>query len=301
MTEEHMNIADYGLMIINQIDHKYDLNDPLSNIKALIYAGMIKYYGQEKENKIYIDFLKTSFVAIDKPIVEFLMDKYNLERESAHKIASHEPGTLLDAVIYKEDNITRIERTIYFERNLLDNPTTLIESLTHQMNHIINSTSNSITEAKKTRDKLSRMGISYDSYERGRKIKSLPLEEAINKLQTKEIIHEIKKINIENIKTESIKELLNDLINLPVKENKKTTTEQLAEEIYKIPELKKTLNKGRLSGHFKDFYEEINSRTKYIKYPIILSSFDNLESNDEEQASVCKENIKTLIKTYEEK
>ena len=201
------NCINYSRKLVKQIDHAKRVNDGLEDIKTLVFAAMVSYYGIEKLNEVYLAFLKTDFVKCDS-ISDTLESVYNFPKELALTASSECPGTFYDATAIKKidsDNY-RIKRKIYVSEEVPVN--ILVRNIAFQINRVINSIHNPVL--KKRKEFGSRMGVSFEFFE-SRCSESVALENAINKLQIAEIMDELQIFGLYHIEDDAVREICDQL------------------------------------------------------------------------------------------
>ena len=281
---------------IKQIDHVLGVDDGLTDVKAIAFAGLVNYYGEEHFNDIYMAFFKTKFVRTTGSINELLSD-FGIGLEDAEKYSKHAPYTFYMPVAKKDlkTNKYSIERTIYVSDYVeLDK---LVESIVHQMNHVVNSLYNPVVN-KRNSGLGARMGVSVDSFAT-RKCESLKLEEAYNKLQVKDIMDRIMTFSIFDITVLGIISVLDDVFhNTGFSEEKDDFMVEIIRPLYLDEDFNKTLVERRLNGRLAGIREEFDSKTEEGSYLQLVGLCDKLANNTHEED---KEEAKRLVKTYLEK
>lgn len=198
---------EHARLSLLQINHIMRVErDPFINVKTAVFAGMLAYYGQEYAEDIYMAFFKTKFIPCNQDMEQVIKEKYNLDSETIRKYVEHCPGTFYEAIAYynRKDRSFKISRNLYLDERFSE--AELIEGICHQMNHIINSINVPIFE--RARFLGARMGLAYD-YFFDRKNDDLDLEEAINKLQVKDIMEEMFDFTYYDVKDKKVLEVLN--------------------------------------------------------------------------------------------
>ena len=278
---------------IKQIDHALGVNDDLVDVKAIAFAGLVSYYGEEYFNDIYNAFLKTKFVRSSDSINELLVG-FGMSLEDALKYSEHCPFTFYMPVAKKDlkTNKYSIERTIYVSD--YNDHMILVESIVHQMNHVINSMNNPIVN-KRNCGLGSRMGISFDCFAT-RKCESLELEEAYNRLQVSDIMERIMTFSIFDISVLGVGSILDSIFhNIGFIEEKDDYMIEIIKPLYLDQEFNKTLVERRLSGRLAGIREEFDSKTSEGTYLEFVSLCDKLALNEQEND---KETAKRLVKMY---
>ena len=280
---------------IKQIEHVLGIDDGLTDIKTVVFAGLVSYYGEEHFNDIYSAFFKTKFVRCFGTINELLVG-FGINLEDALKYSEHSPYTFYMPVAKKnlKTNKYSIERSIYVSD--YDDTAKIVESIVHQMNHVVNSMYNPIVN-KKNSGLGSRMGVSVDSFAT-RKCESLNLEEAYNKLQVNDVMERIMTFSIFDITVPGVMSILDDIFhNIGFVEQEEDFIVEIIRPLYLDDTFNKTLVERRLNGKLSGIREEFDSKTEEGSYLQFVSICDKLANNIEEDKSEAKR----LVKTYLEK
>ena len=170
--EESVNyILNYSQMLINEMAKtKTERNDCYKTEQAIILAAMISYYGFENLDTVYKAFEKTYFsdeiIPMDSKNKNTLVEAY----------CSFDISSDLNNRYY-------IDRTINFGVKQL-NESQKVKSLTHEINHIVNSIIASI--CKRNGSLLFRSGMALHSLD-GMYSESVYFEEAVDESQAIEI------------------------------------------------------------------------------------------------------------------
>ena len=304
MTEEELNkFLGYCRECVKQTEHVTgsSTNEFLTDVKTVVFAGLVSYYGPDKFNDIYMAFLKTKFVVCDETISQLLMDKYNFDEKSVLKFSEHCPGVFYNAVAFKnqKSNKYQIKRTVYVSK-FMASSSVLIHSLIHQMNHILNSINNSIVN-KRNIGLGSRMGIAFDSFI-SRSCDSLGLEEAFNKLQSEEVMDRIIEFSFYNITISGVSNILNSIFHgVLFDENREDDLiTKIARPLYKDDEFNKVLVDRRFTGRLAGIREEFDSKVGEGSYAEFLSICDKL-SNPSDDVTKDSDDAKLLVKKYLDK
>lgn len=303
MNEKELNeFLSYCREMIKQIDHTLGVDDGLIAVKTIAFAGFVKYYGAEHFNDIYLAFLKTKFVKCNGSINEVLVNNYGISYEDSLKYSEHCPGVLYVPVAVKnlKTNKYSIKRTMYVDYSLTD-MTRLIESIVHQMNHVVNSIYNPIVN-KKLVGLGSRMGIAVDHFS-SRYCDLLDLEEVFSKLQSEEIMSRIIEFSFFDIAVPGVSEVLDDVFHNIGKmdESEDDYFTEIVRPLYQNAQFNQVLVDRRLSGKLTGIREEFDGRVGEGAYSQFLDICGKLsDSIDSISESSC-DDAKKLVKTYLEK
>lgn len=291
----------YSKEMIKQINHINGTSDELNDVLELAFAGMLEHYGIEALNEIYVAFLKVKFVISDSPISDLLMKKYNVSRKDADEVASHAPGTFYEVMghEYIDKNHRRkykFDRKVYVQNDGTYDKATLLRSVIHQVNHVLNSINNPVVSIQ---GKLAaRMGISLDVFSTRENI-HIKAEEAINAMQSDEIMNEIYEFLLVDIENEDIKRNLDEIISCPRKEIMDDEITEILRPLYEDDFFKSILVDKRISGRLNGIRSEFESYTDIGSYATFLTACGVVASTkDEEEKAKSKETAKQLVKKY---
>jgi hypothetical protein len=291
----------YSKQIIKQISHINGISDELSDVLELAFAGMLAHYGQEALNEIYVAFLKTKFVICNEPLDEFLMKKYNVSKSALSEVLSHAPGTFYEVTgnefIDKNHKRTyKFNRVLYVQNDEDVDKATLLRSVIHQVNHVLNSINNPVVSVQGRI--AARMGISLDVFA-SRENMHIKAEEAINAMQCEEIMNEIYEFLLVDIENEDIRRNLNEVASCPRHEVVDDSLTEILRPLYEDDFFKNILVDKRISGRLSGIRAEFESYTDVGSYGTLLTSCDVVAStNDEEEKVRCTETAKQLVKKY---
>ena len=289
------NCINYSRKLVRQIDHAKGVNDGLEDIKTLVFAAMVSYYGIERLNEVYLAFLKTDFIKCNS-ISDMLESNYNFSKELALTASSQCPGTFYDATALKKINTDnyRIKRKIYVSDEV---PVSiLVRNIAFQINRVINSVHNSIL--KKRKELGSRMGLSFE-YFNSRCSESVALENAINKLQIAEILDELQIFGLYHIEDEAVREICNQLFGEYVNEENDDLIVEIVKPLYQDELFKFILVDKRLNGDLVGIKNSFDFNSVPGGYSKFLTACEKLSRGNlsEEESILYKEEAKMLVKS----
>lgn len=291
---------DTCLQYVKQINHMNGIeNDNLLIYKAIVFAGMVAYYGEKHLDDIYKAFLDTKFICVDGSLRNLLSSETSYNREFIDAVLSHAEGSLYNVISYRDDDSSskmRFRREIYIEKDLLSRPYDVLDRLTHQMNHVINSQKNSVCSKQK---RLAvRMGICLD-YLDDRYNESIRLEEAFNDLQKQDILDEIIGFSFFEIKNPLFASILDSSV---VEESKGEKSHQFGVEeirpLYEQITFNSVLVERRLSGKLSGIRELFDSKTEKGAYNEFLDYFTLFAARPKSEENNSDEHVRQLVKTF---
>lgn len=288
---------DFARQSIKQINHVKGVeNDSFEDMKTLVFAGMLSYYGQEHIDDVYLAFLKTDFVECDLSINALISKMYNLSSADVNKLSSHCPGVFYDVIATKKEGSRhKFRRTVYISKDEVD-VATLLRSMTHQMNHVINSIHNPAV-LKGNMGLCSRMGISLDHFQTRTNF-YLSLEEAFNKLQERDIVDGILRFSCCDLNDAKISELLDNIgLSLKSVEDDNPIVE-IVKPLYDNEAFNYTLVDRRISGIIGGIGQEFDSKIGQGSYKSLLNLCGIVANSDVSESKGAIVQAKQLVKKY---
>lgn len=306
--DEVNKYLDYSKMMIRQINHIKG-SDDLVDLQAVVFAGMIAYYGIDYLDDIYMAFLKCNFVPVDEPLEKVIRDKYGLSTPAVSQIIKHCPGTFYDVVGQEFVNKKtrrrkyKFDRTIYVQDDGSIDSDDLIRSVTHQMNHVINSIHNPIVVTFGSGGLASRSGVSYELLA-SRSSEGYGLESSFNSLQTNEIVNEILGFSFFDIKDPDMKKILDDAFCAYDKKGGKDgeydELTEIVKPLYSSITFNPILVENRIAGSLKAIESEFDSKTEQGGYWMFRLLCDKVSDPRISPliSSENKEKAKCYVKQY---
>ncbi len=282
--------------MVEQLNHVKKEDDSLTDIKTLVFAILVTYYGSEHFDEVYMAFLKANFIEC-RDLVRYVSIKYSLPEDVVLKLVNHCPGT-----VYASDATNGLKKGHFkFTRNIYVSTSTpmpvLVNSVIHQMNHIISSLHQPVL--KKKGSYVARMGLCVEYFD-SRKTEVLGLEEAINGLQVVDMVRSTEKFADDLPHDDVIASICRELdpsYTLSLATNNIIT--DIVEPLYKDDAFRGVLVNSRLNGNLKDislaFTSTLDSSDSYNRF---LQECNNIEKAANNNADYSKEEAKTLVKTY---
>ena len=302
MSEYDVNeMLNYSRQMIKQINHINGNSNEVNDILELAFAAMLSHYGKEAINEIYVAFLKTKFVVCDCSISEFLEKKFDASKESIGEVVQHAPGTFYEVnghefVDKNHRRKYKFDRTVYIQNNGDVDKATLVRSVIHQVNHVLNSINNSVVSVRGSL--AARMGISLDKFV-SRDNLHLRVEEAINDMQASEIMEEVYNFLLNDNIDESFRSTLEEIGSCPKVEKEDDDLTEILRPLYEDDFFKHILVDRRISGRLNGIREEFESYTDVGCYGDLLDAcFIVSTSKDEEEKTQYKGIAKQLVKRY---
>lgn len=288
--------------MIEDIREEKLMNKEHIDIEYLAFAALLMYYDTSLIHVFDEIFSNTNIIYIDEEIGEFIGKKYNLNEEQIEKVREHAPYSFYDSTLTKSKKRMQLERTIYVNYNEDVEPCLILRDLIHQLNHVINSYEDPIIE--RNGEMYSRMGFSFDKL-KDRKVTGLLLEEALNKIETKEICDCVGYLTTMDISDESIRKDLDKYTGISdiLEEEYEQTENRIAdiiEPLFENDELVQKLIESRIDANIFpviNFFDKTMGKHSFECLLQNLNKIDNPKYDIEaqEEASTI---AKTLIKKY---
>lgn len=292
---------EYSREMIKQINHINGNSEELSDVLELAYAGMLAHYGQEAINEVYLAFLKTKFVTSDGSIKDLVSKKYKMSKDGVDEIVAHAPGTFYEVTghEYVDKHHRRkytFDRVVYVQNDGSIDKAQLLRSVIHQVNHVMNSMFNPVVSVQGSL--AARMGISLDKFVSRENI-HISAEEAINSLQSDEIMDEVYDFLLEEITNPDIKRNLDEIARCPKIEVVDDEVTEIIRPLYEDDFFKNILVDRRVSGRLNGIRAEFESYTDIGCYSTFLAACGVVASSkDSEEKERSKDVAKQLVKKY---
>lgn len=187
MTDEYLNaLINQEIEFSDNLAQKYNYPDNITHLLYLIIPAFIIKYGNNHKNTIEKCFNEVPIVIDDK------QDKmYQAYYFSRPKYENEEVITTKGIVLSNYKDISLIQ---------------LLDNLTHEYNHAVNSIQNEIQVSD---DVKIRTGINFNIFDKRtlsfiKKSEDITIEEVINTKQTESIINIIKDLNNHNIENSTV-------------------------------------------------------------------------------------------------
>lgn len=291
----------YSRDIIKQISRVNNISSELSDILTLAFAGMLSYYGEEAIDELYLAFLKTKFVVSDKSIARCLSEKEGISKETISFILNHTPGVFYDVTGYEcvDKNRKRsykFDRKVYVQNDGNFNKQQLLRGVIHQVNHVLTSMHNSIISSQ---GKLAaRMGMSYDRLQT-REASHFYIEEAVNKLQTEDMMSEVYEFGVCEILDDDIRRNVLEVLSIPVEKVKDDEVTAIIRPLYEDDFFNALLVDKRISGRLNSIREEFDFYTEPGDYALLLEACSLVATTkDSDEKEQGREVAKGLVKKY---
>ena len=244
-TDESVNyLLNYSKMMIDEIANKKNCPNDFKEYQYLVFAGMLSYYGFEHLDAIYKAFENTGFIGDNN--IQF----------------SDSP--VKKAMAYCQAEFVLTDSKINVNRNihcLNDNCGSIdfLESITHEVNHCINSVMSSI--CFRNRLPVYRVGVNINSLD-GFFNEAEILEETFNNLQTEEILAHIRSFLNYSIDDLQIKNVLDQFRNPSFNWNVVGYDILLADvrPLYFNPNFYYLLKENRISGDIKEIRRNFDDK-----------------------------------------
>lgn len=295
-------LFNYSKKVVDQICVNDERPRELRTIQYLIFAGMISYYGFEHIKAITIAFRKNKFFYTKEAMADFLAQQKDISQET------------LD-VLDKDDTCAYFYQN-YFYKKLTNEyfstgkivvsdssnfaPAELLEFTTHEVNHAVNSVVKGIVPIGNSF--VTRMGIySKDFRDRSRKNKNL--EEAINVLQTAEIMDHILEFTNYNVSDSEIRYTLDGLRYAAGTKREGlgyTLTTPIIRPLYEDNYFNKMLKDKRMDGNVSVISREFDSKAGQGAFSALASCCDDIYSPKTSNSNYYADKVKaeTIVRQY---
>lgn len=180
------DILNYSRMLVDSLSD--GAKDELAYYKYLIFSGMIKYYGREYIDDIYRTFQKSSVIKSKDSILNSFSKYLCIEESVIEEVRGLDPIAYLSPSVFVDEmgHLVDSKKNIYVSFGNSTNMDILF-ALTSEYNKVLNSVNRSI--GRDSDGSFTRRGVSTRRLD-GESSSKL-FEDAINFLQTEDIVREI--------------------------------------------------------------------------------------------------------------
>ena len=200
------SILEYSRMLVDSLSG--GVKDEISYYKYLIFAGMIKYYGREYIDDIYRAFQKSSVIKSENSILNSFSKYLCIEESVLEEIRALDPIAYLSPSVFVDEmgHLVDDKKNIYVSLGDASKMDVLF-SLTSEFNKVLNSVNRSI--GKDNDGSFTRRGVSTRRVDGVNSSKLF--EDAINFMQTEDIVREIVGFSNFNIENDDIRSSLDGI------------------------------------------------------------------------------------------
>ncbi len=249
---------------IESICNTYQYDNNLRHILLLLIPTFILKYGIEKEQLIKNTFQSTRIIP---------------SNEESKMIRAYYVSTP-----YKDGEEIKTSKRMVIQNYHKNSLVELIDNLTHEFNHAINSYINEIKIGKKYL--YLRTGLTYRIYDKDnlsflKKSSSYMLEEIINTKQTEDIINRMKNMKLEDSTLQNMIDALNSETNSNYNSNSYYLQSAICKQIMENRTFISTLEKLRINGDIyeieKWFDDIVGEEKQYKRFLSLLNDIYELE------------------------
>ena len=189
-TDDAVNrLFDYSKCVVDQICSGEERPKKLKEIQYLIFAGMISYYGFGQIDNITMAFKKNKFFYTKEKMLDCLEKLGCVSRSTLDNLSDDTIAVFLNEHFYNNSTNTMFtEGKLVISDDMNYAPDELLEYVTHEVNHAVNSVKKDIVPFGKKYK--TRKGLIISDYNSGEK-RNVFMEEAVNTLQTEDIMDHI--------------------------------------------------------------------------------------------------------------
>lgn len=269
-------------------DLNLNYSNTIKNLLYIIIPGFVLRYGIENE------------IIILKTFKETVIRINNVNNNIVQAYYQNIP--------YKINNVIKTNKSIVLLNYKENNTVELLDNLVHEFNHAVNSYINGMIindNIIKVRTGLSFFSYNKDSLDFISKDKSYILEEILNTKETEEIIniiHEFKKYNFKNSKTNSALYLIDNHINDKYSSDSYVLESFVTDELIKNKTFLSTLSNLRIRGNVDDINYWFDNITgidgSFNELIDIIISISNLKRSKNDSFFKKRKFNKTIKELY---
>ena len=269
--------------IIDKINEINECPEEFKDMQFLIFSGMVSYYGYEYMNTLIETFRNTTIM--HKSIDEFVKDENGNREdydETTPAITIRRVGINLPSFKLMAANL------IYIFSECVYTGLDLLEIITHEYNHSVNSTKRTIFIKNFKIVERTGCAINFN----GRIV-----EETVNTLQSSEIINHILGFTFFNINNKEIAKIINIYKEYASKKSNGFGYNReivYMRELYEDKLFNDIVVNGRITGNIEQIEEVFDLKTYPGAYQELLIYFDLLYQDTQ----LAKDDILRLTRKY---
>ncbi len=258
-------LVQYAKSMVDEIAKNKKIPNDFISEQYLIFAGMLAYYGFDHVQEIYDVFKKTAFVSNTGPVETCSNGAFS-------------PAYCQTEAVPLPGNKFSIKKTIYHTHFRGENYGHFVEVLCHEINHCINSIRHPF--CRRNSLPVYRNGINVSYLDSGKE-EAKYLEEAINTIQTGEIMKKIMMLGDYNIKDPTVRSSIRSLANYKVGDlglGYQTIT-PIVYPLYCDSEFNYLIKEERISANIRDITDNFDSRVGRDSFYELAEAVDDAWQN----------------------
>lgn len=301
-TDEAVNsLLSYSKMLVDQLNKYKTCPQQLNALQYVVFAGMISYYGFEYVDTIYRAFAGPNFYYTTSSLEEIMKSNNLFDPGIEKTLGNGEVGAFVLFRLEKNcfGNL-RINRDIYVIDELGTKPDELVEKLIHEVNHVVNSINNPV--CIRNGKQAVRNGLSVIEVDDSNRSYNM-LEEAVNVLQSAEIMEHVLAFTQYDIKDPDVKRMLDKIKYAFGSKRDGLGYEVIVPTVRPLflnPDFKKVVKRQRMVGRIVPIKQNFEDKVGSGSYSEFCKSLDDLEAscNSFWSRAFYDSKAKTYIKAY---
>lgn len=293
------SLFSYSKSVVDQLCRNYDRPKELRNMQYLIFAGMISYYGFEHIDVITEAYRKNQFIYTKDSLYDCLEKLGCVSKSTLDNISDDTIAVFLNEHFYNNSTNTMFtEGKLVISDDMNYAPDELLEYVTHEVNHAVNSVKKDIVpfgNKYKTR-----RGLHIVDYNTGRKDNKY-MEEAVNTLQTEDIMDHILSFTEYKIEDPEIRYELDKLKYAVGKKHEHRgypIISSIIRPLYENGKFNFVLKERRIDGNVSFINNEFDAKAGKDSFDALSRCIDRVQIGEDEVKIASEAKAKSLVKSY---
>lgn len=298
MSDEAVNgLLNYSRCVVDQLCAHQERPRELRTMQYLIFAGMISYYGFDHIDAITEAFRKNKFYYTKERMADYLAKQNGISKDTLEVLSKNDTC----AYFYRSFPYNKSTNEYFSEGKIVISdsshyaPDKLLELITHEVNHAVNSVCKGIIPVGNSF--ISRMGV-YTKDHRDNSLNKMILEESFNTLQAAEIMDHILAFVDYRIDDPEIRYTLDSIKYATGKKRQGIGYVQstpIVRPLYENSKFNAVLKRKRIDGNIGDISNEFDSKLGYGSFNTLATYFDGIYSSS---SGTNKASAERLVKQY---
>ena len=293
------SLFNYSKSVVDQLCNSYDRPKELRTMQYLIFAGMISYYGFEHIDVITEAYRKNQFIYTKDSLHDCLEKLGCVSKRTLDSLSDDTIAVFLNEHFYNSSNNTMFtEGKLVISDDMNYAPDELLEYVTHEVNHAVNSVKKDIVPFGKKYK--TRKGLIISDYNSGEK-RNVFMEEAVNTLQTEDIMDHILSFTEYKIEDPEIRYELDKLkyaVGMKHEHRGYPIISSIIKPLYYDGKLNYVLKERRIDGNVNFINSEFDAKAGTSSFDALSQCIDRIQLSDDDVKIASEAKAKSLIKSY---
>ena len=293
------SLFSYSKSVVDQLCMNYDRPKELRNMQYLIFAGMVSYYGFEHIDVITEAYRKNQFIYTKDSLRDCLEKLGCVSRSTLDNLSDDTIAVFLNEHFYNNSTNTMFtEGKLVISDDMNYASDELLEYVTHEVNHAVNSVKKDIVPFGKKYK--TRKGLIISDYNSGEK-RNVFMEEAVNTLQTEDFMDHILSFTDYKIEDTEIWYELDKLKNgLGMKHEHRgyPIISSIVKPLFENRKFNYVLKERRIDGNVNFISSEFDAKAGTSAFDTLSRCIDRIQISDDASKVSSEARAKSLIKSY---